>query len=136
MRGIPGSGKSTWLKANRPNALICSADNFFMVDGIYRYDAALIGSAHNMCLREFVRAVEQELPDIAVDNTNVRVYEIAPYYRVAQALEYKVEIVWMQCMATDGIDRNIHAVPQATIWNMANSFEPLPPTWNIQHVRT
>lgn len=32
-RGLPGSGKSTYIKNNYPDVVACSADNAFMKNG-------------------------------------------------------------------------------------------------------
>jgi hypothetical protein len=36
-RGLPGSGKSTYIKNNYPDVVACSADNAFMKNGVYQY---------------------------------------------------------------------------------------------------
>ena len=61
MRGISGSGKSTkareiMAKENSCGnaAIICSADDFFMASGKYKFDASKLGQAHAWC-----RQVEQ-----------------------------------------------------------------------------
>ena len=50
IRGPSGSGKSTFAKKNFPDAFQCEADDYFIdADGIYRFDAKLLGKAHEAC---------------------------------------------------------------------------------------
>lgn len=129
MRGIPGSGKTTWVKKHRKGAHVVSADDYFMQGGQYCFSPALLGEAHKECLRKFVKLLLEGYKDIVVDNTNVRAHEIAPYYRLAEAYERPVEIVWCLAHPADAAARNIHGVPHETVHKMALSFESLPPGW-------
>jgi len=47
VRGLPGSGKSTFARALSVNCY--SADDFFTRDGVYDFDPRLIGNAHLEC---------------------------------------------------------------------------------------
>ena len=47
MRGVPGSGKSTLAKELAgKNGIIYSTDDFFMQNGLYVFDAKMIGHNH------------------------------------------------------------------------------------------
>lgn len=128
MRGIPGSGKSTY--AEKLSGLIVSADHYHMVDGVYVFKKENATAAHNDCLRRFIAAtMNSDVKHIIVDNTNVKVFEVAPYYRLAEMMGFDVEIVWILCPPDVGIQRTKHAVPMETVMAMANGFEPLPPWW-------
>ncbi len=135
MRGIPGCGKSTYAK-NIPDAIVVSADDFHIVDGVYVYKQENAANVHNQCLDYYVRTLVM-LPrarQVVVDNTNVKLFEIAPYYRLAEAMGFSVEIVQFLCDPQLGFDRTIHKVPMSTISAMARGFEPLPPWWNVRYV--
>lgn len=136
MRGVPGSGKSTWVKQNIHNAVICSADEYFMTpQGEYRFDASKLGAAHNWCLRSFIDELQKPHGrTVVVDNTNVKVFEIAPYYRVAEALGHAVEIIWIHCPPITAFQRGLHGVPLQKVYDMALGFDPLPPWWNVRMV--
>ena len=147
MRGIPGSGKSTWIKKNithnPANKLvgvkICSADFFHIGDdNVYRFDPADIGKAHDFCLNEFLGAC-QKMPAgiiLVVDNTNLLGWEIAPYYRLAQLFGWDVKIVRLDCDFRTAVERNIHAVASERIWQMYQSLlnERLPLHWKEEIV--
>lgn len=146
MRGIPGSGKTTIRKERYPNALVCSADDYHMVDGVYKFDPAKAGFAHAWCLKKFVLAVNGDLGTFAncraetvvVDNTNSRVLEIAPYFRVAEAFGVPVKILRVHCQIEMALCRGTHNVPASTVFEMyANIMnEKLPPGWKEEIVLT
>jgi len=47
LRGLPGSGKSTLAKSL--GGINIEADQYFMVDGEYKFDSSKIKLAHNYC---------------------------------------------------------------------------------------
>lgn len=136
MRGLPGSGKTTWVRDNAPgDAIIVSADTYFMQNGRYQFDPSKIAEAHNDCLRRFVAALQERTsPTIVVDNTNLRVTEIAPYYRLAEAFGYTPIVVWVHQHPDACANRNIHNVPRDAILKMMTATEALPNWMNVEHV--
>ena len=133
LRGVPGAGKSTVVRKFYANAVVCSADNYFIgADGRYNYDATKAGEAHSWCFKEFIRNLNQakntaDQTTIVVDNTNVRLWEYQNYVGLANLLE--VPVVVIEVMPTtlkqlkDCCVRNTHNVPQHIIASMAMSFE-------------
>lgn len=132
LRGLPGSGKSYWAKEVK-DAKIVSADAYFMVDGKYQFDLSKLREAHNWCLLKFMEHITNHRPEtIIVDNTNIRIFEFSPYYRIAEVFGFEVKIVQIQRDLEKCILNNIHSVPKETIELMAKSFEPVPHFWNYQ----
>lgn len=135
MRGVSGAGKSTWIRNNYPLATlrsVVSADHYFTdAHGIYRFDPNKLGEAHGACLRLYLEHIRKIDPLIVVDNTNTTVAEIAPYYALAEAYGYEVEIVTLTVEPALAYERNVHKVPLTTIdrqhYNLVN--ERLPPRW-------
>ena len=134
LRGIPGSGKSTYA-ATIDDAVVVSADNYFARGGAYTFDASELGAAHAACLRAFLAYLQGGgWTHIVVDNTNTTVAEIAPYYALAEAYGADVEIV---TLATDAIDactaRGVHGVPRRVVMNIAVRLNiensRMPPRW-------
>lgn len=120
LRGIPGSGKSTHAAAlnmeSADRTFIVSADHFFEgEDGMYRFDRTKLGMAHSQCLRRFVRALQDDVPYVIVDNTNITAIEVAPYAQLAIAYGYKVEIVTLIEHWLKAHERNVHGVPLKTV---------------------
>ena len=135
LRGIPGSGKSTYarqLAKGRP-ARILSADDFFTTaDGTYQFDAAFLHAAHKACLREYTRALG--VPPIkggliVVDNTNTREAEITPYYALAEAYDWHPEVHQIDCPLDVAIARQIHGVPVDQIVKMHARVRSTLPSW-------
>lgn len=126
MRGVPGSGKTDYIKKHFPEAWICSTDRFFMLkEGVYRFDGANLGIAHGECLREFTRAVaiaslggKTEFDVIAVDNTNITVAEMAPYCALAQAYGHELLLITLMCDPDKAAARGLHGVTAAKTWDM------------------
>lgn len=143
LSGVPGSGKSTLAKSivvNAP-AVICSADNYFMVDGEYRFDPTKLGEAHAACLHRFTRSLitarDQTWAkddNIIVDNTNTTALEMAPYVALAAAFGAECEIVTAVCDPEVAHARNTHGVPLAGVKRMAQAIRDrkLPPFWNVK----
>ncbi len=53
--------------------VICSADDYFMKDGVYHFNGGLIGKAHDWCMTKFLEALTSEADIVMVDNTNTQV---------------------------------------------------------------
>lgn len=130
MRGIPGSGKSH--KASTLNVRIVSADSYFTnQNGEYKFNPHKIVSAHNECIREFLRNIDMNI-DMVVDNTNIHPWEISPYISLANAYNHEYEIINISCPVELAIKRNKHNVPENVIRRMDNDLKviTLPPFWN------
>ena len=132
-----------------------SADHFFVRNGEYCFDAQKLPEAHQQCIIRFLDRTTSNRRDsvsdlIIVDNTNSQVWEYMPYYSVADACGYEVELVHIQWKfsAPDRpltgneflaekcaqlAKRNTHGVPLATITRMAKNWQnPLP--WHKETV--
>lgn len=139
-RGLPGSGKSTWLDRNYPDAVVCSADFYHMVEGEYRFDPRNAGKAHADCLRSYLKALELltvQAPQtvVAVDNTNTTAHEISPYLRLAEVFDCDYEIAWIDVPLKICLQRQTHNVPLQTMLRMAhNLMQPLPDNWKMRMV--
>lgn len=114
-RGLPGAGKSTWARIEGHD-LILEADSFFIgKDGIYRFDRSRLNEAHKDCVHRFLEACSDEVPRIAVANTNCATWEWAGYAMIARAFDYEVEVVTIEVDQEAAIARNIHGCPALII---------------------
>lgn len=144
MRGLPGAGKSKFRSDfSGFNKKVFSADDFYMKDGVYKFDASLQHEAHMWCFKCFQFYIKAPCPDreyLFIDNTNIRAWEIAPYYTLAEASEYveSVQIVTILCDLATSMAKNIHDVPNNVIFEMYQNLmnEKLPPHWNHAIVST
>ena len=91
-RGISGSGKSTLAKTLAPKENIFSTDDFFMVDGEYRFDPKKLGEYHKKNQQRVEEALKKGISPIVVDNTNTQGWEIKPYVELADKYGYGVEL--------------------------------------------
>ena len=141
MRGLPGSGKSTWIRENLNYGIlcVCSADDFHMVDSVYRYDPKNIGAAHGACLRKFTEVLiyGKKVDNLVVDNTNATAIEIAPYARLCEAFGIEFEIIHLNCSFETAYIRNTHQVPPQTILAMLGNLttEKLPWKFTVKFQR-
>jgi tRNA uridine 5-carbamoylmethylation protein Kti12 len=150
MSGIPGSGKSyiarqmceSFSRFGNHYPSICSADDFFMVDGKYQFNPARISLAHQACFRKFIGIVSRPAFGkrrniIMVDNTNLTAAEISPYYLAAETFNYQVEVLRIDApMELAGI-RQTHGVPLTSIEKMEMAFRKrdVMPWWKVRDVR-
>jgi len=119
MRGLPGSGKST--KAKSYGGVICSADDFFILNGVYKFNRKLISAAHIHCSYNFTQAINRGEPLIIVDNTNTRKWEYEKYVKSAKSAGYEVVIDSLKdggVSCEELFKRNVHGVPLETIKKM------------------
>jgi predicted kinase len=135
MRGVPGSGKSTLAREMFPNAVFCSADDYFMVEGKYCFDPSKIALAHQACWRKFYGALCDQVPLIVVDNSATNVAEeVAPYVLPSEVMGCQVEVLTIWADPELAASRNVHGVPAKTVLLMAEllaeEINRLPLRWN------
>lgn len=96
MRGLPGSGKSSIVERISNvyrNSAVCSADLFFMCDGVYKWDHSKLSEAHNTCQEKAKAHCENGTPVVIIDNTNIKKWEMNRYLQFASENSYPVVIV-------------------------------------------
>lgn len=153
MRGVSGAGKNHWiqnlifnledygyyhidiglrLEESADSVAVVSADDYFVdSEGVYRFDANMLGAAHTVCMQNFLRLVATNIPLVVVNNTNISAWEIAPYMSVAAVFDYKATIIELDVNPETCAQRNQHAVSAVQIGAMNESRrrETLPPMW-------
>lgn len=129
MRGLPGSGKSTMareLLSTGPSGLILSTDDYFAHRDGYRYDAGLLGAAHEWNQNRAKDAIRDGRSPIIIDNTNGQAWEMKPYVQMALERGYKVDFCEPETSwKFDPYElekRNKHSVPQEKIAQMKDRF--------------
>lgn len=121
LRGLPGSGKSTFagILSGGDGRIVCCADDFFMVDGEYKFDINLIGSAHKSCEKKCRLLMMHNEPRIIVANTGTTEKEINTYINMAEEYGYRVFSVVVE-NRHEGI--SVHGVPEETLQRMKDRF--------------
>lgn len=126
MRGIPGSGKSWFANkiledANKygVDVVIHSADDYRYFDGVYVFNIYTSMYGHATCQQAATISMREGVPIVIIDNTNLYISSIRPYYEAAIANGYKVIVLNVVPPTPEvATQRNIHSVPADTIANM------------------
>jgi predicted kinase len=127
VRGLPGSGKSTFAEALvGSDFLVCEADKYFIVDGEYKFDGTKIKQAHEWCRTKVETYMKDSLVndqfyrEIAVSNTFTQEWEMEAYYKLAEQYGYMVFSIIVE-NRHGGV--NEHGVPADKLEQMKNRFE-------------
>lgn len=122
LRGLPGAGKTMLAENLLESGLvqhICEADSYFVgEDGVYRFDGALLGKAHDLCFDLVERAVFQG-ESVAVSNTFTTEREMERYIEIART--YGVKPVSLVVENRHG-NKSVHDVPEAGMRRMRERF--------------
>ena len=126
VRGIPGSGKSTFANLVWNNYAICEADKFFYdKEGNYNFDASKLKQAHEWCQNEVETKMKdnqnnpQFYPEIVVSNTFTQEWEMQAYFNLAKKYDYKIFSVIVENRHGS---TNVHNVPDDTLKKMKDRF--------------
>jgi predicted kinase len=141
LRGIPGSGKSTFASqmASEWGAKV-SADEYFergagvlskrqlkemSASEVYAacFDVKKLEEAHEYCKEQFVKMVVQRASPIVVDNSNVKKSEYAFYTNCAKESGYAVLVVEVSDTLGEQKTFGAHQVPWPVITKMRKSWE-------------
>ena len=119
IRGLPGSGKSTFAKLI--GGIVLEADQYFIDPKTqeYKFDVSKIKDAHADCqtkCAEWMRIGHQ----IVVSNTFTQEWEMKAYYDMAKEHDYQVFSIIVE-NRHEG--KNIHGVPNDKLEIMKNRFE-------------
>jgi predicted kinase len=119
VRGIPGSGKSTFAKTLTENHV--EADMYFLDDrSNYVFDITKIKDAHRWCQTIVEEWMESEQEKIAVSNTFTQEWEMETYFELSKKYGYKVFTIVVE-NRHNGV--NQHNVPEDKIQIMKDRFE-------------
>lgn len=134
--GLPGSGKSSQAQIIRAfgdykekKSIVVSADHFFVnkLTGVYTFDVAHLGAAHNNCQIEFTRSTVMEYDHIVVDNTNLTRKDRKFYIEQAKEFGYSVQLITIGEFTDEACElyasRNVHGVPLDKIILMRDKWK-------------
>jgi predicted kinase len=118
LRGIPGSGKSTFSKTI--GGLHFEADNYFMIDDVYEFISSKIKDAHRYCQESVEVYMMRGEEKIVVSNTFTQEWEMEPYFEMATQYGYKVFSIIVENRHGNV---NLHNVPTEKLESMRNRFQ-------------
>ena len=126
VRGLPGSGKSTFSNFIWNDYAICEADKFFYdSEGHYLFEPSKLKQAHEWCRDEVEKRMlenqknPQYYPEIVVSNTFTQEWEMQAYFDLAKKYDYKVFSIIVENRHGN---TNIHGVPDDTLKKMRDRF--------------
>jgi predicted kinase len=123
VRGIPGSGKSTFAKNLVGEKDYChkEADMFFVDrEGNYNFEPSKIKDAHQWCQEEMDFLMGLGHSPVVVSNTFTQERELQPYYELAIKYGYYVTSIIVENRHGG---TNEHGVPEDKLEIMKNRFE-------------
>jgi len=118
VRGLPGSGKSTF--ASTISDVYFEADQFFMQDGSYKFDPSKLRDAHAWCLSQVESMMQKAEPRVAVSNTFTQEWEMSAYFEAAKKYGYRV---FSAIVENRHGGKNTHGVPDDKIQIMKDRFQ-------------
>jgi predicted kinase len=126
VRGLPGSGKSTFARSIAKPYQIFEADQYFIKRGKYNFDATKLKEAHDDCKQRVVRRMRENLfnsiffNNIVVSNTFTQDWEMKYYRSIGKRYGYKVHTIIVE---NRHYGSNVHGVPQDKLQVMEDRFE-------------
>ncbi|XP_041373615.1 2',3'-cyclic-nucleotide 3'-phosphodiesterase-like [Gigantopelta aegis] len=136
MRGLPGSGKSTIVRSIQstyPISAVCSADDYFLKDGVYNFDPNKLGPAHETCRLRTEQHCQSGCPVVVIDNTNVKRWEMKEYLDLALRTNYVVVLVEPQTPwkfdARELARRNKHGLSEEILQYKVRLFQDFMPSY-------
>ena len=131
VRGLPGSGKSTYANQRvNSHTQHVEADMYFIDrNGNYTFDPSRLHAAHVWCL-DRTTAFLIGGTSVMVTNTFTTMKEMQAYLDVAGRLDIKLKVVEMRTQYG-----SIHGVPEATMEKMRARWVTLPEDFNVKVVQ-
>ena len=126
VRGLPGSGKSTFARSIAKPYQIFEADQYFMKRGKYTFEMSKLKDAHDDCKQRVARRMRENLfnsiffNNIVVSNTFTQDWEMKYYRSIGKRYGYKVHTIIVE---NRHYGTNIHGVPEDKLQVMEDRFE-------------
>jgi len=125
LRGVSGSGKSSFVKKFLPkNVIIHSTDKFFYKGKRYVFNLKKLSFYHQKNFDNFLENLKKGKKVIVIDNTNLLCEFVRPYIETAKKYGYKVILVDFIPRGREfHYKRNIHNIPLKVISNQIKNYK-------------
>ena len=129
IRGIAGSGKTTFANTIVDSIAVCEADQYFVdkETGEYKFNPDEIKIAHQWCKDEVENRMKYnqdtyglDYSEIVVSNTFTQEWEMDPYFKLAEKYGYRV---FSLIVENRHGGKNTHGVPDEKVEAMKNRFQ-------------
>lgn len=119
LRGLPGSGKSTFAKYLMFNHAWFEADMWFAVYNNNTFDSSRLKIAHQWCKDQTDESLKNGY-NVIVSNTFTQEWEMQDYFEIAKKYNAKVTVLVVENWHGN---KSVHNVPEETMQKMRNRFE-------------
>jgi len=117
VRGVPGSGKSSFVRSRFPNILHLENDQFHYHNGVYEFNQRKQPEAITWCSDIAQFSLKRGM-DVVISNTFTKREFIDSYRRIAELYCCDFEVYRMM-----GEFQNIHDVPDSVFNSMKTHFD-------------
>lgn len=125
LRGLPGSGKSTFANFYKNNlhpelsSIICSADSFLYENNEYIWTKERVIKAHEKCFQLAEESMINNINIIILDNTNIKSSDYKYYRKIARKYNYEYVSLIIENIHNT---KSIHNVNKETLNNQRKNF--------------
>ena len=125
IRGLPGSGKSTYGEKHFPNHKHFEADMFFTdkKTGKYKFDFTKLSAAHRWCQNATYNALHRG-SNVVVTNTFLMSWEFDAYIELVNELRMDCGLdVTLRVVEMKTQYQNVHGVPEDKMEKMRGRYQ-------------
>lgn len=121
VRGLPGSGKSTYAKSHKNcNEYLFEADQFFETPYGYKWDPNLLSQAHTWCKLNTLRELRKG-HNVWVANTFTTQKELVDYFNLVDYIpDLTINVIELYTQF-----KSIHNVPDEAVQRMKDRWQYL-----------
>lgn len=142
LRGISGSGKTSISNTlsqllGSEKVVSFSADNYFTIDGVYKFDINKVSDAHKDCVNSMEIALQSSaFRYIIMDNTHTQLWHLSNAEAIAK--QYGANLYYLDINVPDKehfllcLKRQRHNVPEDILLYQWVNWEDNPNSKNIQ----
>jgi predicted kinase len=132
LRGVPGSGKTSWVSnyiKTHPNESVIAINDydFFFNEDKYQLNVSQIDEARSNSMTNFLEAITQNYDTIIINNINNRFYMYVNYILISASFGYKSTVFTIPCNNEHELymfqSRNKYKIPMTYARNVYNDWD-------------